>query len=247
MIKFSVITVCFNSADTIEQTIISIISQNYIDFEYIIVDGGSTDGTVEIIQKYKDRIHKFISEKDNGIYDAINKGIALAEGDVICLLNSDDVYADSNVLTLMSEEFDKYKTDTLFAYIDYTSKDRTKIIRKWRNKEFDGEMFHNGQFPPHPTFMVKKEIFDKYGLYRTDFSLSSDFEMMLRLLIKEKVTTKLVPHVIVKMLTGGSSNISITNIYKSVMQCNKSFKINNIKTSILFIPKTLLYRFKQLF
>lgn len=247
MIKFSIITVCYNSADTIKDTIKSVISQNYYDFEYIVVDGASSDGTIEIIQEYRDRIHKFISEKDNGIYDAINKGINLAEGDVICLLNSDDIYADNNVLSLMAEEFDKHKTDTLYAFIDYTSKDRNKIIRKWRNKEFDEKMFHNGQFPPHPTFMIKKEIFNKFGLYRTDLTLSSDFEMMLRLLIKENVSTKLVPNVIVKMLIGGSSSISITNIIKSILECYKSFKINNIKTSIFFVPQTLLYRFKQLF
>lgn len=246
MLKFSIITVCYNSEKTIENTIKSVLAQDYPYIEYLIVDGASTDSTISIIEKYKEGINKVVSERDRGIYDAINKGIALAQGDIVCLLNSDDVYADERIISRMAEKFEQFKTDSLFAFIDYVNSDLSRVIRKWRTSNFSPRMFFDGTFPPHPSFMVKREIYERYGLYRLDLPLASDFELMLRLLVKEGISTKLVPEVIVKMSMGGASNVSIKSISKSISQCYKAFKINNINRNLLFIPKTLLFRFKQL-
>ena len=161
--KISLITVVYNNEDSVEDAINSVLSQNYDDIEFIVVDGKSKDGTLDIIDSYSDRINKFISEKDRSNYDAYNKGLKLATGDVIGFLNSDDLYNDNNVISLVMNHFKKNKNlDMIYGDIQYVKKDNVdKVIRKWKSKKMYDKFFHDGNVPPHPSLFVKKEIYEK--------------------------------------------------------------------------------------
>jgi len=246
MLKISIITICRNSEETIEKTIQSVLSQDYPNLEYIIIDGASTDKTLDIINNYRQKIAKIVSEKDNGIYFALNKGISIAEGEIIGFLNSDDFYISNGIVSKIEKIFENSNLDTCFAQINYVD-ENNRIVRKWKNKSNLKNLFFNGEFPPHPTFFVRKNIYDKFGLFSTEFNLASDVELMLRFLIKHKVSTFYLPEVIINMRSGGASNVNLRSIFRSVMQCFKAFEINNIKISRIFIIKTLWFRFKQLF
>ncbi len=162
--KVSIITVCYNSAKTIEDTIQSVVNQTYDNIEYIIIDGLSTDNTLEIVNKYKDKITKIISEKDNGLYDAINKGIGLATGEIIANLNSDDFYIDNNVIADVVVKIEEEKSDTLYANLYYVDAlDTNKVVRNWVSGQYKKGMFFKGWMPPHPTFFVRKKVYDQFG------------------------------------------------------------------------------------
>ena len=179
--KISVITICFNSESTIEKTIQSVLKQNYKNFEYIIIDGGSTDNTINIINKYKSKISKFISEKDRGIYDAINKGINLANGEIISILHSDDRFFDDEVLNNIIKSFKE--ENTIDCVIGNTLIVKSnKILRKYSSKNFKNWMMYFGISPPHPSTFIKKKVYDKIGLYSSDYSIAGDFEFFLRML-----------------------------------------------------------------
>ena len=176
--KISIITVVRNNASTIKDAIESVLSQKYHDIEYIIVDGCSTDGTLEIIQGYSTQITKIISESDKGIYDAMNKGISLASGDVIGILNSDDVYFDENVIGDVINTFEEKQIDSLYGDLMYVEKnDLNKIVRYWKSSVFKVGSFSKGWHPPHPTFFTKKNIYEKYGLFDTNMRVSADFDL----------------------------------------------------------------------
>ena len=162
--KISIITVCYNSAKTIEDTILSVINQTYNNIEYIIVDGLSTDNTLEIVNKYQDKIAKVVSEKDAGLYDAINKGIGLATGEIIANINSDDFYIDNNVIADVVAKMEDEKSDTLYADLYYVDEiDTNKVTRNWVSGAYKKGMFYKGWMPPHPTFFVRKSVYDNYG------------------------------------------------------------------------------------
>ena len=209
--KVSIITSSFNSAKTIRDTLESIASQDYPDIEHIIIDGGSTDTTLEILKEYA-HVSKVISERDKGIYDAMNKGIKLATGDIIGILNSDDFYVNKSVIRNIVETFKTSKAQSLYADLDYVDAiEKTKVIRKWRTGEFHPRKFYYGWMPPHPTFFVRKEIYDKHGLFDLKFNTSADYELMLRFLVKHKISAVYYPEVIVHMRTGGQSSASLQN------------------------------------
>ncbi len=226
--KISIITPTFNSEKTVEETIKSILNQTYKDIEYIIVDGKSKDRTLDVVVKYKDRIAKIISEPDKGIYDAMNKGIKLATGEIIGILNSDDLYADEKVLEEVVRNFKEYDFDCVWGDLVYFFNDPNKIVRYWRSSDYKEGLFQKGWVPPHPTFFVKKEIYDKYGLFRLDFPVAADYELMFRFLEKCKIRGKYIPKVLVKMRTGGNAN-KLKNIIKGNFECMRAWKINNIK------------------
>ena len=228
--KISIITVTYNSAATLEETILSVINQTYTNIEYIIVDGKSTDSTLSIIEKYKSRISKFISEKDNGIYDALNKGIQMASGDVIGILHSDDFYTSNAVIQNIATRFEKEKCDALYGDLLYVSKDNTnKIIRKWRAGELTSNSFLFGWMPPHPTFFVKKEVYEKHKAFNLDFKTSADYELMLRLLYKHKIKTAYLPEYLVKMRMGGQSNVTTKNRIIANLEDRKAWEVNGLK------------------
>lgn len=208
--KISIITVCYNSEETISDTIQSVLSQDYKDVEYIIVDGKSTDRTLEIIQSIKSRI-KLISEKDRGIYDAMNKGINIASGDIIGILNADDVYKNSQVLTAVMNAF-KANVSIVYGDIEYVKyNDLSKVVRKWKAGVFRSGKFKWGWMPPHPGFFVKKSCYESFGLFNLNLSTSADYELMLRMLEVHHLSCNYIPKTITSMRVGGASNSSLKN------------------------------------
>lgn len=218
----------WNNAKTIKDAINSVLNQSYKDVEYIVIDGASTDGTIEIVQSYGDKI-KFISEKDNGLYDAMNKGIRMATGDVVGILNSDDFYASDKILQIVADEFLKGNIDSVYANLEYIdANDPKRVIRYWRSKKCQEGLFRSGWHPAHPTFFVKKEIYEKYGVFDLSFKIAADYELMLRFFEKCKITSSYVDEVFVKMRIGGESNRSIKNIIKANMESYKAWKANGL-------------------
>ena len=237
--KVSVITICFNSQDTIEDTIKSVISQDYKDIEYIIVDGNSKDNTKIIIQKYKSKLAYYISEPDLGIYDAMNKGIAASCGDVIAILNSDDVYAFKSVVSEMVNALGN--NDAVYADLVYVgSNNLNSVKRAWKAGSYKKGLFYFGWMPPHPTFFVKKKCYDELGTYSLDLNTSSDYELMLRFIHKFNISISYLQKTIVKMRLGGASNASIKNRLLANREDKKAWKINGLK------PKAYTFLLKPL-
>lgn len=230
--KVSIITVVRNNVATINDAINSVIGQTYKNIEYIVVDGASTDGTVSVVQSYTNKIDKFITEKDHGLYDAMNKGITLATGDIIGILNSDDMYFDKNVIESIVNTFREKKTDSVFGDLHYVDKNNTdKVMRYWKTSNFRPGSFAKGWHPPHPSFFVKKEVYEKYGLYDLELSISADFDLMLRLLEKHQISSVHLPKILVKMRTGGQSNNNLKNIITSNKSILRSFSKNKIRVN----------------
>lgn len=213
--KISVITACRNSEQTIEKTIQSVLSQDYPDIEYIIIDGASTDNTLKVIDKYKNQIDKLISEPDAGIYDALNKGIALARGEIIGFLHADDIYASENSLRIVADAFNSKKPDAVYGDLLYVKKENTqKIIRNWKAGSFSAKKIAKGWMPPHPTFLVRKKIYEQFGTFDIKFTIAADYDLVLRFLHKQKIKVHYIPQVLVKMRTGGESNKSLKNVIR---------------------------------
>lgn len=227
--KVSIITVCFNSQNTIEQTIISVLGQSYKNIEYIIIDGNSTDNTLAIIQKYASKITTLVSEKDNGIYDAMNKGIALATGEIIGILNSDDVYAYNDAILDVVNKINETKANALYADLVYVHKNNLfKIKRYWKSGLYKHSKFKWGWMPPHPTVFIKKHVYEKFGNFNLELKSAADYEFMLRIFYKEKIIPAYLEKVITKMRTGGESNANLKNRIKANNEDRKAWKINNI-------------------
>jgi glycosyltransferase len=238
--KVSIITSVWNNKNTIEDAIKSVLSQNYSDIEYIVVDGASSDGTIEVIKKYEYKISTFVSEKDKGIYDGLNKGVELATGDIIGFLHSDDIYADKNIISEVVEAFEKNNTDSIYGDLVYVDKEDTnKVFRYWKSGDYSFKKLTNGWMPPHPTFFVKKEFYDRYGKFDLSFGIAADYDFMLRMLGKYKITTSYLPKVLYKMRVGGASNRSIKNIIQKSREDIKALKNNNIGGIHTIVMKNL--------
>lgn len=228
--KISVITITWNSAATLEDTIRSVVEQDYNNIEYIIVDGLSTDNTIAIAEKYKDRIAKIVSEKDKGLYYAINKGVELATGDVVAILHSDDFYIDSKVLGKVARAFEGSGADAVYGDLYYVDKDNTnKIVRKWRSGNYRHGMFLNGWMPPHPAFFVKRSCYQQFGLFNTQLRSAADYEIMLRFIHKHRIKLAYIPEYLVKMRTGGQSNASVKNRVKANNEDRIAWKLNGLR------------------
>jgi glycosyltransferase involved in cell wall biosynthesis len=231
-LKVSIITVIYNNAQTISDTINSVLSQDYKDIEYIIIDGGSSDGSIEKIKKYNNKIAKFISEPDNGLYDAINKGISLSTGEIVGVLHSDDLYNSNYEISEIVTAFTLHKVDSVYADLVYVNRKQSeKVVRNWISGHFSKKKFQIGWMPPHPTFYVKKEIFKKFGYYDTEFKSAADYELMLRFLYKNNISTYYIPKTMVRMRLGGESNKSLTNRIKANKEDYKAWKKNNLSPS----------------
>jgi glycosyltransferase involved in cell wall biosynthesis len=227
--KFSIITVCFNSESTLEQTIQSVLNQTFKDIEYLVIDGGSTDGTLAILNKYKEHI-KFISEKDAGIYDAMNKGLKMAKGEIIGMIGSDDFYPSNDVLQLVSKAFDKFKTDAIYGDKQFVNPDNIdKVVRYWTVGEYKKENWLKGFMPPHLSFYVKRACYEQFGNYRTDFTCSADYELMLRMLYKNGVSAHYLPKVLMTMRNGGTSTASWKHRWIANQEDRKAWKVNGLQ------------------
>lgn len=248
--KFSLITVSYNSSQTIADTIESVLSQTYPNIEYIIVDGNSKDNTLKIVKSYESQFKgrmRWISEPDKGLYDAMNKGVKIATGDVVGIINSDDLFCDSEAISKVVEVFERNSAlEGVYADLYYVAQDDTnKVIRRWVTGS--QKPFSSGWHPAHPTLYLKNDVYKKYGFFDLNFRLAADFEIMLRFLDNYKIRISYLPESFVKMRLGGKTNKSIKNIYNQNIECIKSFEKNGIKVNQLFypfkrlIPKLLQY------
>ncbi|XOA42571.1 MAG: glycosyltransferase family 2 protein [Candidatus Nealsonbacteria bacterium] len=244
----SIITVVLNNKNTIGETISSVLGQNYENIEYIVIDGGSTDGTLSIINKFKDKIQKIVSEPDKGVFDAMNKGITIASGDIVGILNSGDIYNSKEVIKEIVNVFEKENPDCMWGDLVYVdAKNTDKIIRLWKSSKYKEGKFQKGWMPPHSTFFVKKQIYKKYGKFNLSFPISADYELMLRFLEKYKIKSCYMSQVLVKMRIGGQSNKNLFNIVKGNVECYKAYKINGLKISFLRIFLKPLSKISQYF
>ena len=246
--KISIITVCFNSEKYISSAIESVLSQTYNNIEYIIIDGGSKDKTVDIIKSYGNKIHHIVSEPDKGIYDGMNKGFKMATGDYLALINSDDFYMGNNAIELIVNQLLLDKTDSVYADLIYVNpEDVDKTVRYWKSGNFIPGSFKKGWHPPHPTFIVKKDVYNKYGYFDLSFPLAADFELMLRFLEKYKISCTYLNKPLIKMRLGGATNKNFKNILKQNIECYRAFKKNGITVSPFYTLLRSLPKIKQYF
>jgi glycosyltransferase involved in cell wall biosynthesis len=250
--KISIITVCFNARQTIAETIDSVCHQSYPNTEYILIDGISSDGTVEVIKNHPQfaQITRLISESDKGIYDAMNKGISLASGDVIGLLNADDVYVDNTILDQVAKVFEDESIDACFADLVYVKQfDSSKIIRYWKSCKYKPGLFEKGWMPAHPTFFVRRKIYEKFGLFDLTFKYQADFELTMRYLAIHQIHTCYIPKIWVKMRLGGISNNNLLGVIKANLEAYRACKKSQLKIPIapLFILRKIASRLPQFF
>lgn len=245
--KISIITVCYNSENTIEDTLQSVASQKNIDIEHIVIDGASTDNTLEIIKKYKS-VTTLVSEPDNGIYDAMNKGLDLATGDVIGTLNADDFYANDSILSEVAKVFLNPNIDACYADLVYVNQqDTNKTIRYWQSRDYKQGLFKQGWMPAHPTFFVRKNVYVQYGVFDLNYKLAADFELMLRFMEKHQIRSQYIPQTWVKMRMGGATNKSVLNVIKANIESYQACKKNGLKVTWLFPIAKILSRIPQFF
>ncbi|MDD4466355.1 MAG: glycosyltransferase family 2 protein [Patescibacteria group bacterium] len=244
--KISLITPTYNSSKTIARTLDSVVAQNYPDLEYIIIDGASKDDTLNIIASYQSRINiKVVSESDKGLYDAMNKGVRLASGEIIGILNSDDLFFDDNVLNLVAESFLDNETDIVYGDIKYFSDNIDKIKRYWKTGIYSEGKLANGWIIPHPALFVRKEVYEKVGLYRDDFKIAADYEFILRILKKYQFNLRYIPKVFVKMYSGGTSGRNLQQRKKGWQELKKAWLVNNLRPPFLFIFRRIIFKIKQ--
>lgn len=228
--KVSIITITYNSAETVEDTIRSVTGQDYPDVEYILIDGASNDATLEIAHRYADRIARIVSEKDKGIYDAMNKGVRHATGDIIGILNSDDFYSDDHVISDVVKKFEESGADGVYADLVYVDRhETTRVVRSWKAGSYRPGKFLQGWMPPHPTFFVKREVYEKYGGYNLSLRSAADYELMLRFIHKHRISLAYLPRVITHMRAGGQSNMSLRNRIRANMEDREAWRINGLQ------------------
>lgn len=219
-----------NNEDVIADAIRSVINQSYQNIEYIIVDGGSTDKSLEVIAQFKDKLTHVVSGPDNGIYDAMNKGITLCNGDIIGFLNADDIYANNQVINNAVQALLKGRVESIFSDLDYVSREDTnKVVRKWRSSGYHKDKFLVGWMPAHPTFFTYKKYYQQFGGFNTVQRLAADYELMLRFLYKHELSCAYYPEVWVKMRVGGMSNKSFKNRLLQNVENRQAWALNGLK------------------
>lgn len=227
--KISIVTAVFNRADTIEDAITSVQSQSHDDVEHVIQDGGSKDGTLNIIKGLETPATRLVSARDDGLYDAINKGISRASGDIIGLMHSDDFFSHDRVLERISRAFHDPEVDGVYGDLDYVSaSDTQKVIRHWRSGPYNKDLLQRGWMPPHPTLYLRREVFDEWGLYDTQFQIAADYDAMLRYLWKGNIRLAYVPEVLVKMRIGGESNRSLGRVVQKSREDYTALRRNGV-------------------
>ena len=239
--KVSIITVCFNSSKTIEETIQSVLSQDYPNIEYLVIDGGSIDGTQTIIQKYQGKIASWVSEPDQGMYAAMNKGISMATGDVIGILNSDDVYVSSRAVSELMDVMSNANADVVFADLILVDPNNlNKVLRYYDSGRFQPRKFRWGWMPAHPTVFVKKEYYDRVGLFALDYQIAADYEMLIRILAIEKAPFAYLPKPMVRMRAGGASTAGLSRNWilnkEIVRACRENGIYTNMAMLLLKLP-----------
>lgn len=246
--KVSIVTPVLNNKETIHDCIDSVSRQSYDHIEHVIIDGGSTDGTVDIIKKNQDRLLMWVSEPDRGIYDAMNKGINKTSGDIIGVLNSDDMYTDNRVIEKVAELLLGMDAETCYGDLMYVDRANiNKTVRYWKSGCYRRGNFRRGWMPPHPTFFVRRSVYEKHGLFNLDFTLAADYELMLRFLYKHSISTVYIPEVLVKMRIGGSCRPGVQNTLHNMAENYRAWRVNGLKVNPLTfllkpLSKTLQYK-----
>jgi glycosyltransferase involved in cell wall biosynthesis len=227
--KISIITATYNSSATVRDTLHCIASQTHSDIEHIIIDAVSKDNTLQIVKEFP-HVAKTISEKDKGLYDAMNKGVLLATGEVIGILNSDDFYTSDTVLAKVAEAFADPSVDAVYGDLQYVKQDDvSKVTRTWKSGHYKKKKFHYGWMPPHPTFFVRSNLYKKAGLFNTTLRSAADYELMLRMMVKYNANVRYIPEVLVKMRDGGVSNATLKNRLHANREDREAWKLNGLK------------------
>ena len=246
--RISVVTVVRNSVSTIEETIRAVAAQTYGNVEHIVVDGASTDGTQDIVHRYRDKIAKIVSEPDRGIYDAMNKGLALASGDVVGFLNSDDIYEHERVLQKVASVMSDPEVDACYGDLVYTDpSDTRRVTRYWKSRPYEDGLCRRGWMPAHPTFFVRRSVYEQFGGFDLEFRRQADFELTLRLFDVHGIRSVYVPEVWVRMRTGGLSNNSFSGIMKGNIEAYRACRKNGLRVTPFFIVYKMLSRIPQFF
>lgn len=246
--KFSIITVAYNNVQHIRATIESVLGQTHKDLEYIVVDGASNDGTVEIVNGFADRIDTFISEPDDGVYHAMNKGVEAATGDVVGFVNADDMLATNDVIESLNSEFEQCGADAIYgdAYM-VDPREIGKVKRLWRGGEYDKENFKKGWMPPHLGTYIKRKCYLEYGAFRNDLDVSADYELMLRFMFKHGIDVSYFQKVIVRFRLGGVSNRSLRHVWRANQQVKKAWHLNGMAAPPLIALRKPLGKISQFF
>ena len=227
--KISVITAVFNRRDTVADAIQSIQKQTYDNVEHLVQDGGSQDGTLEVLQDFASTNTQLVSAPDSGIYDAINKGIERATGDVVGLMHSDDFFASDSVLEKVAAAFQDPNVDGVYGDLQYVSaKDPDKIVRHWKSTHYDPDLLKRGWMPPHPTLYLRADVFERFGLYDTSYRIAADYDAILRYLVRGQIKLAYIPEVLVKMRVGGVSNRSLRHITQKSREDYRAIRANEI-------------------
>ena len=248
--KISIITVTYNCVSVLTDCLNSVASQSHNNIEHIVIDGASTDGTLSLLNSKIDRLATLVSELDEGIYDAMNKGIKIAKGDIIGFLNSDDFYANNEVISKVVSEFKKEPSlDACYADLIYVNQSNTsKIVRNFKSSEFRQGLFSKGWCPPHPTFFVRRSVYERYGNFDLNYRIASDVDLMMRFLEIHKIKSRHIPEVWVKMRMGGTTNKNFKNIWAQNQEVLSSFDKNGLSVNlIIFVIYKIFSRFKQFF
>lgn len=242
--KISIVTATFNSGATLRDTLESVLAQDYEDYEHIIIDGGSTDATLEVVREYEPRYHgrlRWISEPDGGIYDAMNKGILMAEGDVVGLLNSDDFYTSGDVLRVVSEEISR--VDAVYGDVHYVDpEDVGRPVRRYSSAAFRRWKMLMGFMPAHPSFYCRRTVYTRFGLFDTDFKVAADFEQLLRLIYVNRIFTRYVEKDFVTMRTGGASSSGWASHKRILRDHLRAYRKNGVRSNIVLESLRYLYR-----
>jgi len=234
--KISVITVCYNSEQTLERSLQSVAKQDWSSVEHIVIDGASTDGTKEILERYRSSLAYLVSESDNGIYDAMNKGLVRTTGDIICFLNADDQYASTNILSKVVSQMEFHQLDALMGDVGFFhKKDFTRMVRRYCSKDFSPTRLAFGWMPAHPALFLRKEVIQRVGLFKTDYRIAGDFEFIVRAFHGNALRYRHFPEVLVHMQTGGVSTAGWRAKIRLNQEVLRACQENGLKTNILKI------------
>ena len=231
--KISIITVCYNSVATLGDTLASVAAQDYPDVEHIVIDGGSTDGTQALVEREGSHVKVLVSEPDKGIYDAMNKGFKLANGQVIGFLNADDMFAGDQVISRVASAFEYRKIEACFGDLLYVAEDNLSVVRYWKSCPFVPGSFAHGWSPAHPTFYIRRSALERLGGFDLSYRLAADTELMMRYLEKGGVRAAYIPQVLVRMRVGGATNRSLRNIFRQNQEIFRALKKNDVPYSLI--------------
>ena len=248
MITFSIITVVRNRADTIADAIESVAGQRHGGVSHIVIDGASTDGTLAVVERYRERLSLVVSEPDRGIYDAMNKGLRAASADVVGFLNADDVYADGGVLGEVAECFEDPSVEAVYGDLVYVSAaDPSRVVRYWKSGEYRPGLFRTGWMPAHPTFFARRRVYERYGGFDLSYRLQSDFDLTMRLMEVHRIRCRYLPRVLTRMRTGGATNSSVRNVIRGNLEAYRACRKHAPGVTPLFLVRKVLSRVPQFF